>query len=170
MTLPSHPPIKDRDPIFYGWAVVFFAIQVALQFLLLKNAPPPFPPLNETLVWTAGGVLAIFGIPFGLLLPTIKANGMASRWGVPQATFLLSRPLARFICSAGVGSAIGGIFLLPLAGFQYFALLVATSVVAGCLAFATHRRFQAHRCTEWTMPNPWYKLLRPIIRGSRLDA
>ena len=126
--------------------------------------------MDESFDWTAGILLAVFGVPFGLTLPSLKANGMADQWRVPKATFILSRPLARLACSAAIGLSVGGILAIPFVGFRYFALQMATIVLASCLAVATHRRFEAHACTEWTMPNPWYSLVRPLIRGSRPDA
>ncbi|WP_143544145.1 hypothetical protein [Rhodopirellula sp. MGV] len=168
--IPSQHFPGTRDSIVYRWAVAFFVFQGFLQFVALRYAPPPFSRIGESLDWTAGMFLTVFGIPFGLLLPNLKVNEMADQWRVPKATFLLSRPLARLTCSTAIGLAVGGLLAVPFVGFRLIILQIAMSVIASCLAIATHRRFDAHSCTEWTMPNQWYKVLRPLIRGSRPDV
>ncbi len=171
LNLRSTPqPTVDRDRVFYLWAVILFSLQGVSQFAMLEFLPPDFPPVSDSGLLIAGGLAILFGVPFGLMLPKIRVDGLSASWGVPRATFLLSRPLARIVTSSAIGIAIGGAMAFPFVGMRSSLLVVATVTTAGCMVMATTQRFRRHRCTEWTMPLPGYKLVRPLIRGSRADA
>lgn len=157
------------EPVVTHWAVALFTAQgFANVFLLGATDAGPFP-LPEDFPYLAS-VVGLIGIPFVYVLPTIQAQGMARHWGVPKKTLLISRPILRFICSAVLGSAVGALIALPFVGLRFIPLAISYLANACSIVISTRRRFHRHRGLEWTMPPPGYKIMRPLIRGSRPDA
>lgn len=169
-------PIESpaQEPLVSPMLVVIAAACVAVQSFTLGDLAglggAQFAAFDPAFFFVAGGVNAIAGVPFGLLLPTLKAGNMAKQWGVPRQTYLLSRPALRAICSVTSGGAVGTIVALPFVELMLSPLVLAISVFAICLLFSTSSRFRRHRCTEWVMPPPGYELVRPLIRATRPDA
>ncbi|WP_145390145.1 hypothetical protein [Stieleria neptunia] len=157
------------DPLVFRWGVFLFAIQGALHFALLSAQPLGFPPIPDDLLLIAT-VGSLFGVPFVYFLPTAKADGMAKHWRVPKRTLILSRPLARLICSGVVGIAIGGAIVAPFVELTLLPIIIAHILMAVAVIIAMRRRFACHPCTEWTMPPPGYQLYMPLVRGTRPDA
>ena len=149
--------------------MALFSLQGIANFALLGMKPFGVDPMPQEFPFIAA-IVGLVGIPFVSILPTLKARGMARYWGVPAATLLLSRPLARFICSGVVGGAIGAVLALPFVDLRFLPLALSNVLMAIAITVATQKRFGQHSCTEWTMPPPGYKMVLPLIRGTRPNA
>lgn len=150
-------------------AIPMGAIQI---YLLPQPHSHPFVDISTTLApeafLTMAAVTLVGGLPFSLVVPSLKAGLFVT--GLPQDTYLVPRFALRLLCSLGYGFSLGGLLVLPLVPSYVWPFVVAVVLQAAVLGYSTRQRFRQSPKCEWVAPNPWYKVLRPIIRGSRPDA
>ena len=109
----------------------------ALHFALVNARPDWLPPVSEDFLLTASIGCSLVGVPFVWVLTMAKADGMANYWRVPKSTFILSRPLARYLLSAVAGVAIGGTLVAPFVDWPLLPMiashaLMAVGMLVGC--------------------------------------
>ncbi|WP_164104402.1 hypothetical protein [Candidatus Laterigemmans baculatus] len=158
----------------YPLLVVIAAVWCAVQSFMFSDPQvlggALFAAADPAFLLVAGGANMVVGLPFGLLLPTLKAGDMAKHWRVPRQTYLLSRSALRGLCSVTIGCAAGTLAALPFWKLMMWPIAIAPDVLAVSLVLSTARRFRRHRCTEWVMPPPGYEFVRPLLRAARPDA
>lgn len=164
---------RKRERTYWPWLVMLAIPGGAAQlWTLTQPQTHTFSTHTTTLdrdAFAAMALVALFGgTIFGLVLPGLKAGALFG--DLPKDTYLIPRFALKLLCSIGYGFAIGSILVLPVIPPYAWPLAISFTPQALSLGYASRKRMAKSRKTEWGAPNPWYKVFRPIIRGSRPDA
>lgn len=169
---------KNENRICWLWVVLLCIPFGSLQTWLLTQpisnpfAVPdagPAPTFDSTAFYAMAFVMLIAGVPFGLFLPGLKVSFLGRSSRMPKESYVFSQKILKLICSIYFGAAIGGLLVLPLIPIYAWPFVVSVALATLAMGFATRRRFRRSEASQWVAPNPWYKIFRPIIRGTRPD-
>ena len=166
--LMTHLAIR-KERTYWPWLVLLsIPVGLAQSWVLAEHLVSPSKdgiPFDN-LIWLSV-IAAVVGVPVMIAIPHVRANRFIR--GLPSNTYFCSRTSLQMICSVAYGYTIGAIASLAIIPPQSIQLIVLPCLLSISLGAATQMRFRKPQSQEFVVPNPWYKLIRPIIRGSRTN-